>query len=402
MQLRIVPNHTTELVETIEPSNLVNQNYVENLLTTPIVTDISTMKRRQSNSSIISCASNKSSSSLSSYSSSSSEEDDNDSNTFSVLNSSQKSDLSSDSEEEEPIILTPYIPRRQMEEMILDKITNQLDPEKLPGILTIISTNQEEEDEADEVEIDLARLEHDQLSRILSYIDACLLEKKGGPMVKLSDYSLVSVQPDKVVHPSVAPKKEKASVDARRRQTQQQIKQGNSRRRRRRKSIVESGHVVHGSSTTQLSSSHGPISMSALTEMEEEEKKVTKTKRKRKMQRRDDSVPKTKGKHQESKKNSYNDVKKAKRKRATHKRRLLEDMLQPSNNLDDKDDEEGWNGGSGIVIFSNEKMDFGVTQNQTIVHQERKASIQKIEKTVSSQYDKADNEDEDEIIDILM
>lgn len=66
--------------------------------------------------------------------------------------------------------------RRILEEVILEKITNQLDSDKLSGILTIISS-QEEEDEAEEVEIDLARLDMHQLSSILLYIDACLLQE---------------------------------------------------------------------------------------------------------------------------------------------------------------------------------------------------------------------------------
>ncbi|KAI7903413.1 uncharacterized protein BX663DRAFT_560911 [Cokeromyces recurvatus] len=370
-----VPSYTPEIVETVEPSSLVNQNYVvENLLNT----DMLSLKRRPSSSSS-SSGSTKSNLSISSYSSSSSEEEEE--HTFSTLNNSDESNICSnnDSDSEEPTTLSSYNHRRQIEEMILEKITNQLDPEKLPGILTIISTKQEEEEDMDEVEIDLARLEYDQLCRILSYIDACLLEKeeegRGGEGL-----------PNKA-HSSVAPKKEKASETMKRRQTkQQQVKQGNNRRRRRRrKSIVELGHVVDGSSTTPLSSSHGPISMSALTETNKKIKRTMQQKRKKNITKRN----------------------KNKRKTTLHKRRLSEDdMLQPSFDVDNEEEEEekSWNGGNGIVIFSDEKMDFRVTQNKTIVHQERKPLVQQKTEDSIKQYNNAEEEEEedDEIIDIIM
>jgi hypothetical protein len=364
-----------------------------------IVTEAPLSKRRRSST----CSSSSSLSSCSSSSSSSEGEDE----TFSSLNS-RRSSLSSDSEEEQEIIITPYMHRRQMEEMILDKITNQLDPENLPGILTIISKQQQEEEE--EVEIDLARLDRDQLSRILSYVDACLKEKQGGPKVKLSNYTLkpkpvaASTLQKDIVHPT--PKK------------QQQTK-NRSNRRSRRKSIVETGHIVRGSSHSQLSASHGPISMSALTELESNnnsnnnKKPSNKRKRKTKTKRRkfeDDTTV-----QMSNKSHSFKDSiasTKPKRKSAVHKRKLLEEMLQPSSDSDE--DEVDADGGSGIIVFGNEQMDLAVTQNETIVHQERRLSL--IQKPCSITYksmesnhvsnnifeDDDDDDDDDELIDIMM
>lgn len=385
------------MVDTIEPSNLINQNYVDNIMNT-IVTEAPLSKRRRSST----CSSSSSLSSCSSSSSSSEGEDEDE--TFSSLNS-RRSSLSSDSEEEQEEIITPYMHRRQMEEIILDKITNQLDPEKLPGILTIISKQQQEEEE--EVEIDLARLDRDQLSRILSYVDACLKEKQGGPKVKLSNYTLKpkpvaapSLQKD-IVHPT--PKK------------QQQTK-NRSNRRNRRKSIVETGHIVRGSPHSQLSASHGPISMSALTELEStsnnsNKKPANKRKRKAKKRKSEDDMTVQMSNKSHSFKDSIASTK-PKRKSAVHKRKLLEEMLQPSSDSDE--DEVNADGGSGIIIFGNEQMDLAVTQNETIVHQERRLSI--IQKSCSIackamesdhvsnsiSEDDDDDDDDDELIDIMM
>lgn len=397
IQKYIVPDHTSNMVDTIEPSNLINQNYVDNIMNT-IVTEAPLSKRRRSST----CSSSSSLSSCSSSSSSSEGEDEDE--TFSSLNS-RRSSLSSESEEEQEEIITPYMHRRQMEEMILDKITNQLDPEKLPGILTIISKQQQEEEE--EVEIDLARLDRDQLSRILSYVDACLKEKQGGPKVKLSNYTLKpkpvaapSLQKD-IVHPT--PKK------------QQQTK-NRSNRRNRRKSIVETGHIVRGSPHSQLSASHGPISMSALTELEStsnnsNKKPANKRKRKAKKRKSEDDMTVQMSNKSHSFKDSIASTK-PKRKSAVHKRKLLEEMLQPSSDSDE--DEVNADGGSGIIIFGNEQMDLAVTQNETIVHQERRLSIiQKpcsitckamesdhVSNSISEDDD--DDDDDDELIDIMM
>lgn len=401
-KLLIVPDHTSTMVDTIEPSNLINQNYVDNIMDT-IVTEAPLSKRRRSST----CSS---SSSLSSYSSSSSSsEEEGDEETFSSL-TSRRSSLSSDSEEEQEESITPFMHRRQMEEMILDKITNQLDAEKLPGILTIISTQQQEEEE---VEIDLASLDRDQLTRILSYIDACLKEKQGGPKVKLSNYTL---KPEPVA-PELPTEKPRPSLPKK----QPQAKNRSKNSRNRRKSIVETGHIVRGSSHSQLSASHGPISMSALTEMEAGSKKKQANSNKRKKR----AAKKRKSEddlavQMSSKEHAFKDSiasTKPKRKSAVHKRKLLEEMLQPSSDSEDEELDGSVDGGSGIIIFGNEQMDLAVTHNETIVHQERRLSIIQRSNCVAASKvleqsnrtannfaaeDEDEDDDDDELIDIMM
>lgn len=317
-----------------------------------IVTEAPIKRRRSS------CSSN---SSLSSCSSSSEDEAEE----FSSVTNQNASD-SSDSEVEE--VISPYVHRRHMEELILDKITNHLDAEKLPGILTIISKAHEEE--VEEVEIDLAKLDRDQLGRILSYVDACLAEKEGGPKVRLSDYTIKQQQ--KPVLQQQVPKA---------------MKQQNRRRRNRRKSLVEEGHVVDGSAPSRLSATHGPISMSALTDFEATPKKTPRKKRVKKVKDDDVSV------HMAMDLNIFQDSiasNKPKRKSAIHKRRLLEEMLQPSNDDSEEEDNE-----SGIIVFGDEQMDLAVTHNETIVHQE---SL--IEPVIIEEVE--EEEEDDELIDIMM
>lgn len=363
---RVVPETNLNMVDTIEPSDLTNDSYMDSIMNT-IMTEAPIKRRRSS------CSS---SSSLSSCSSSSSSEDEGEAEDFSSITNRDASD-SSDSEAEQEVI-SPYVHRRQMEELILDKITNHLDAEKLPGILTIISKAHEEE--VEEVEIDLAKLDRDQLGRILSYVNACLMEKEGGPKVKLSDYT---IQQKPVIQ-----QKEKTGP----------IKQQTRRRRNRRKSIVEEGHVVNGSLPSRLSSTHGPISMSALTDFETSPKKNQRKKRVKKIKNDDDiSV------HMSTDLNIFKDSiasTKPKRKSAIHKRRLLEEMLQPSNEDSEDDDDE--DNGSGIIVFGDEQMDLAVTHNETIVHQESLIESIIIEEEVEEVEEEEEEEEDDELIDIMM
>ncbi|KAI9360211.1 hypothetical protein BD770DRAFT_385082 [Pilaira anomala] len=366
----------SNMVDTVEPSNLTNENYVMNT-----IVNEPEKKRRNSTSS---------NSSLSSCSSSDSEEDTED---FSSIANNQDESDSSDSEAEQEVI-SPYLHRRQMEEMILDKITNHLDAEKLPGILTIISKSHEE---VEEVEIDLAKLDRDQLNRILAYVNDCLMEKEGGPKVQISNYTVQPASPKPLVTlptspllPAAVPKKSpKASTTSSRR------RRNNSKRR---KSIVEEGHVVNGSSTSRLSTTHGPISMSALTEIESSTKKKSRRKRVTKKMKNDDDV----SVHMPTDLNSFKDSiasTKPKRRSAVHKRRLLEDMLQPSS--DDSSSEE--DNGNGIIVFGDEQMDLAVTQNETIIHQEQTTIVeQKLQEEINNVIDDEDDDDDDELIDIMM
>lgn len=364
------------MVETIEPSDLMN---MDNIINT-IVTDIPLEKRRRSSS----CST---SSSISSHFSSSSSSEDEDIEEPSSTSHRRFSMSSSDSEPEQEVI-TPYLHRRQMEEMILDKITNHLEPEKLPGILAIISTTHE--DEVEEVEIDLAKLDRDQLERILSYVNACLIEKEGGAKVKLSDY-IVQRKPTVAAIQPPAPQPKVEQVQKRR----------NKRKNNRRKSLVEEGHTVSGSSTATLSAAHGPISMSALTELESSSKSSKNNKRKRraKKSKRDDDV----SVHMSNNVNPFKESiasTKPKRKSAIHKRRLLEEMLQPSNE-DSSNDEEEEDNGSGIIVFGDEQMDMAVTQNETIIHQEQNSLVQE-KPILATIVEKIDEEEDDELIDIMM
>lgn len=377
------------MVDTIEPNDLLNQTYVENIMNT-IVTEVPVMKRRRSSS----CSS---SSSLSSYSSSSSSSSEGEIEDFSSINNSRRysSDSSDESEAEQEVILPFH--RRQMEEMILDKITNQLEPEKLPSILTIISRKQEEE--VEEVEIDLSRLDQDQLKRILSYVDACLKEKQGGPKVKLSDYTVEPVKQQQQTEPS-------ASISKRQRR----------RNNNRRKSIVEEGHTVSGFATpTRLSSTQGPISMSALTLLEQQELKSSSTKKDQVKRKRAPAKKKNKDASVHMSITNSNPFKdsiastKPKRKSAIHKRRLLEEMLQHSDDDDTEDEQETDDNGSGIILYGNERMDLAVTQNETIVHQSIQASSYSIatsnqENTHEQQVQEEaiEEEEDDELIDIMM
>lgn len=375
-EFTFAPETDNSMVETTEPSDLMN---MDNIINT-VVTEVPLAKRRRSSS----CST---SSSISSHFSSSSSSEDEEDNEELESTSHRRFSMSSSSDSEpEQEVVTPYLHRRQMEEMILDKITNQLEPEKLPGILAIISTTHE--DEVEEVEIDLAKLDRDQLERILSYVNACLIEKEGGAKVKLSDY-IVERKPvvTAVAQPPSVPKVEHVQ------------KKKNKRKNNRRKSSVAEGHTVNGSSTATLSSAHGPISMSALTELESNSKtsKNNKRKRRAKKSKRDDDVSVHMSNNVDLFKDSIASTK-PKRKSAIHKRRLLEEMLQPSNE-DSSDEEE--DSGSGIIVFGDEQMDMAVTQNETIVHQEQSSIVQE-KPILPTIVEKIDDEEDDELIDIMM
>lgn len=78
-----------------------------------------------------------------------------------------------------------FTERRAAEELILDRITNHLDADKLPGILSIIQLSNNDNGA---VEIDLSSLTPRRLRRVLEYVEACLQEQSGGPKVNLDNY----------------------------------------------------------------------------------------------------------------------------------------------------------------------------------------------------------------------
>jgi hypothetical protein len=102
-------------------------------------------------------------------------------------------DSSSDSNEEDymPAIQRQsdapmsFTERRAAEELILDRITNHLDADKLPGILSIIQMNNNDKGS---VEIDLSSLTPRRLRSVLEYVEACLIEQSGGAKVNLDNY----------------------------------------------------------------------------------------------------------------------------------------------------------------------------------------------------------------------
>ncbi|CAO3673346.1 unnamed protein product [Rhizopus stolonifer] len=98
---------------------------------------------------------------------------------------SRQTESSSSSSEEEDILLEMFN-RRQMEELILHKITHELDASYLPGILGVLKHVEEDEEE---VEIDLGQLKKDELESILVYVEACLHKEqtKGQCSKKKSD-----------------------------------------------------------------------------------------------------------------------------------------------------------------------------------------------------------------------
>ncbi|KAI8580596.1 hypothetical protein K450DRAFT_236380 [Umbelopsis ramanniana AG] len=82
-----------------------------------------------------------------------------------------------------------FTERREAEELILDRITNHLTGDKLPGILAIIQMNNGENRKGS-VEIDLSSLTPPRLRNVLAYVEACMKEQQGGPKVDVNSYIL--------------------------------------------------------------------------------------------------------------------------------------------------------------------------------------------------------------------
>ncbi|KAI8991421.1 hypothetical protein BDF20DRAFT_844579 [Mycotypha africana] len=355
-EFTFVPNNDTYLTETVEPSNLINDTngclYTD--ITQPTLNEPASILERRSSS----C------SSLSSFDSSkcfdSSEEN------ISLGTSGQQPLSSCEDnlkqlqyqEKQENCRTNQLQSRKQLEEMILEKITNELDPERLPGILSIINAVQvvDPEEEIEEVEVDLERLDYDQLERILAYVDACLLEKEGGPLVDLSSF---------VVRQHTLPMLDRQPVDDL--PPKRQKKSNN--RVFRKQSAMDGGHIVDGSSYSQLSSTHGPLSMSALTDLKESAEIFKKSNNRK---RRKTKKAKTKNEKKKHKPSMKNYKKPSKRRTTICKRKMSEDLAESSSAETDEDSEGKTEGGCGIIIFGDEKMDFAVTQNQTIVHNENR------------------------------
>ncbi|KAJ8660877.1 hypothetical protein O0I10_003521 [Lichtheimia ornata] len=345
-----------------------------------------------------------------------------------------------------------YMHKRQIEETLLNKISNQLQPEKLPGILAIISNDNAGQANG-EVEIDLSCLARDQLVRLLSYVEACILEQSGGPAVDLEQYldKKEEQQPSTINKPSVAmlddsededemPKKKRqprrrnpSSNGGRRRQ--QGVK---ARSRKSRQELTEDiladdesaddhdeDDVLHSMGGTSMTMSQGPISMAQLSKRQAQIEKQQGKQRRR-------SAGSNNGRRgggggggrsKRSKKNGDDDaaavvstsalahaqqvtdsiaVTRPKRRTALHKRRIMEDQFYGSEETDD-DQPEGT-----LIVYSDEKMDFNVKDNQTIVHEASPVSTpvptspSSIAQVSLSSPSAIEEEEEDEEIDIML
>jgi hypothetical protein len=305
-----------------------------------------------------------------------------------------------------------YMHKRQIEETLLDRITNQLDPEKLPGILPILSSEKANNQQEDEVEIDLSCLAREQLVQVLSYVDACILEQNGGPTVNVERY--IKKQSTKK-----GPRTRPALIEDDDDDSLIPSKKTNNRRRPRKpktKTRAELTEDIDAGSSSDEDSLHyeplarsksagGPMSMASLSKKNntlpptKSSKAVKRSPGKKSRNNRrktidDDSVV-------SSSVAVFQDPdsiasSRPKRRAAVHKRRLLEEMLAPSDNESGEDDED--EDDSPIVVYGEEKMDFGVVDNQTIMHQSS-LPVQVISEVVNTSM--TDNEDTDEEIDIL-
>ncbi|KAI8640191.1 hypothetical protein BD408DRAFT_484255 [Parasitella parasitica] len=365
----------------------------------PIIRNNNILKRRRSLSSC-SSSSNDSNSDSSSEDESDSEDENVIPTTVANMSCRGRYASSSDSESESEATygrrsraVSPianayvYMHKRQIEETLLDRITNNLDPEKLPSILPILSpeSNQQE----DEVEIDLSCLAREQLVQVLSYVDACILEQNGGPTVNVEDY--INKDPkdlrsrsalvEKKVQRRRKPIKPKPQSRA---ELTEDIDAGSS-------SDEEDEQVNYA--TSQLKNvSEGPISMASLTKKTNATKKHRKSPVKKSKARRNDDDALVSSSIQVIQDPNSIAISKPKRRAAIHKRRLLEEMLAPSDDEEDEND-------SLLVVYGEEKMDLAVIENCTITHQMPVTATEQI--VTLSPVIEEDNEDTDEEIDIM-
>lgn len=267
-----------------------------------------------------------------------------------------------------------YLPKRQVEETLLTKITEQLLPDKLPGILSIVSSH---DDQEGEVEIDLSCLVREQLVRVMLYVDDCILEQQGGPKVKLSKYLLKESKPAKK-QPLVDDDDDDDEEDT------LGTTVGDKRRRKRR---------------SHSSTEEGPISMAALTKKSRKQdtspsKPTPKRRRRAKKDQQEGSV---------NTKLPSTPSTRPKRRSALHKRRMLEEMLLGLS--DQEDDDEDMMDQQVMVTYGEEQMDFGVVDNQTIVHQPQAMSPVSIDPlssgSIATHDGDNDDDDQDEEIDIM-
>ncbi|KAI8337904.1 hypothetical protein BC941DRAFT_469902 [Chlamydoabsidia padenii] len=290
---------------------------------------------------------------------------------------SDDDDSENSDEEDGPVsVMTTtwmYLPKRQVEETLLSKITEHLQPDKLPGILSIVSSSSD--DQEGEVEIDLSCLVREQLVRVMLYVDDCINEQQGGPKVKLSKY---------LVKESKSTRKETVVDDD---DDDEDIlgSGGDAKRKRRRNTTKE-----------------GPISMAALT------KKSKSSTRKPSLDTSSHKMTTTPKRRRTRKKQQQQDVShngiasnRPKRRSALHKRRMLEEMLLVPSDEEDDDLELDQ---QVMVTYGEEQMDFGVVDNQTIVHQPQLDTTLTTSTSSIDAYSSIathDDDEDDEEIDIM-
>ncbi|KAI8078985.1 uncharacterized protein B0P05DRAFT_541945 [Gilbertella persicaria] len=381
----------------------------------PAMEVVNTLKRRRDSSSSESSSDDDSSSSSGSESESDSDNEPNvipttvaNMNSRGRMNYSSSSDSDSDTEvmagrrsravspASNPYI---YMHKRQIEETLLDRITNQLHPEKLPGILPILSSEKASSQHEDEVEIDLSCLAREQLVQVLSYVDACILEQNGGPAVRVEDY--IQKKPIKK-----GPRTRPALIEEPRKR--RPAKQRRRPIKPKSRSLAElTEDIDAGSSSSDESSEEelapkskrfeGPMSMASLSKSNGSKSRNNKKSGKKcRTRRRDEDATVSSSVTVIQDPNSIASSR-PKRRAAVHKRRLLEEMLAPSDNEEEDDDDD-----SPLIVFGDEKMDFGVVDNCTITHQVPVISTQsEVVVVAATVHEDECNEDTDEEIDIM-
>lgn len=414
---KLIDLNSSEQIEVVEESIEVNDFPIE------YPTEVGLKRRRDSTSS--------EGSSDSSSSESDSEEEENVIPTT-VANMSNRhqinyssSDSESDSEPSQtrhsrasPPLTNPYIymHKRQIEETVLDRITNNLSPEKLPGILSILASEKPSSQQEDEVEIDLSCLAREQLVRVLSYVDACILEQSGGPAVNVNHY--ISSKPAKKgprTRPSLQVQDDESRMS---RQPRSKNRKPAKPRTKTRAELTEEIDADSSSSeseeednikrnNTKARPNYGPVSMASLSKkncvnepnkargVRRKSGKANSKNRNRRKGGDDDDVASSVTVIQDPDSIASS---RPKRRAAVHKRRLLEEMLAPSDNEADDDSED-----SVLVVYSDEQMDLGVVDNQTIMHQ-TPAPVQLISEQITTTTlvtEVGNNEDTDEEIDIM-
>ncbi|KAI9305953.1 hypothetical protein BJ944DRAFT_229925 [Cunninghamella echinulata] len=312
-----------------------------------------------------------------------------------------------------------YLPKRQIEEALLEKITHRLHADKLPGILSIVSASNDGDQREEEVEIDLSSLVREQLVRVMLYVDACIDEQQGGPSVKIANYIVKDPKASSALKKDVRHDDEDEDDE---KDTFVEVNSNNSNQvgqKRKRKSNNKPATPIDG-----------PISMAALTKRTRTTKKQppsskhhqpeqnnnnsVNSKRRRRIRKRQQDTSVSSSIHVKQDPLSIASTR-PKRRAALHKRRMLEEtLLMPS---DDENDDTVITTTTTtlaqttaavdhevLIVYSDEQMDFGVVENQTIVHQPSTTTSPTTESFVSQPIimnNNDDEDDEDEEIDIM-